>query len=202
MTVAVSSHTFSRLIHPVRNSNICSIRNMTRRPLPGMPAKRPVTTARHSCSILGLVQYALELGLSEAMAEVAPRHPQLRQAHLRVLRHGSLDSVRVTELAGRSGMTKQSMHELIGHLQRHGYLSREPDSADSRALRVRLTARGRELEGQLRAATARIHLQWRDHLGEKQFAALWSALQQVTGRDDPLPDPAELDRQAVAYPVP
>lgn len=152
--------------------------------------------------ILGLVQFVLELGLSEAMAEVAPRHPQLRRAHLQVFRHGSLDSIRITELAGRSGMTKQSMHELVGHLQRHGYLSREPDPADSRALRLRLTATGRELEGQLRAATARIHLQWRDQLGEERFAALWHALQQLAGREDPLPDPAELARQAGAHPVP
>lgn len=149
-----------------------------------------------SVRILGLVQFTLELGLSEAMAEVESRHPQLRRAHLQLFRHGSLDLVRIIELAKRSGMTKQSMHELIGHLQRHGYLSREPDPADSRALRVRLTARGRELEEQLRAATARIHLQWRDQLGVERFAQLWSALQQVTGRDDPLPDTVELARQA------
>jgi len=155
-----------------------------------------------SVRVLGLVQFALELGLSEAMAEVAPRHPQLRGAHLRVFRHGSLDSVRIIELAGRSGMTKQSMHELIGHLQRNGYVNREPDPTDSRALRVRLTALGRELEDQLRAATARVHLQWRERLGEERFAALWSALQQITRRDDPLPDPAELARQAERHPVP
>jgi DNA-binding MarR family transcriptional regulator len=149
-----------------------------------------------SVRILGLVQFALELGLSQAMTEVAPRHPHLRPAHLQVFRRGSLDSVRVTQLAARSGMTKQSMHELVGHLERQGYVRREPDSVDSRALQVRLTARGHELEGQLRAATARVHLQWLDRLGEHRFAALWSALQDVTERDDPLPDPAELARQA------
>lgn len=149
-----------------------------------------------SVRILGLVQFALELGLSQAMAEVAPRHLQLRPAHLQVFRRGSLDSIRITQLAARSGMTKQSMHELVGHLEQHGYVRRERDPADSRALRVRLTARGHELEGQLRAATARVHLQWLDQLGEVRFATLWSALQDVTGRDDPLPDPAELARQA------
>jgi len=48
------------------------------------------------------------------------------------------------------------------------------------------------LERQMRAASARVHLRWRDQLGEARFAMLWSALQEVTGRDDPLPDPAEL----------
>ena len=149
-----------------------------------------------SVRVLGLVQFALELGLSEVTAEVAPRHPQLRKAHLRVFQHGPFDSVRVTELAARAGMTKQSMHELVGHLERHGYLWREPDPTDSRALRVRLTAQGNDLEGQLRAASARVHLQWLDRLGKERFAALWSALQEMTGRDDPLPNPTELARQA------
>ncbi|MGH3914098.1 MAG: MarR family winged helix-turn-helix transcriptional regulator [Pseudonocardiaceae bacterium] len=149
-----------------------------------------------SVRILGLMQFALESGMSEATAEVVARHPQLRPAHLQVFRRGPLDAVRITQLAARSGMTKQSMHELVGHLERHGYVRREPDPADSRALRVRLTSRGQALEGQLRAASARVHLQWRDQLGSERFATLWSALQEITGRDDPLPDPAELARQA------
>ncbi|MGH4027099.1 MAG: MarR family winged helix-turn-helix transcriptional regulator, partial [Pseudonocardiaceae bacterium] len=126
-----------------------------------------------SVRVLGLAQSALEAGISEVTAEVAPRHPQLRPAHLQVFRRGPLDAVRVTVLAVRAGMTKQSMYELIGHLERHGYVHREPDPADARALRVRLTPQGRELEDQMRAASARVHLQWRDRLGPERFAALW-----------------------------
>jgi DNA-binding MarR family transcriptional regulator len=140
------------------------------------------------------MQFALEAGLAETLADVAPRHPRLRPAHLRVFRVGSLDAVRVTELAARSGMTKQSMHELVGHLERHGYLRREPDPADTRAMRVRLTEPGWELENQVRAASARVHLRWLEELGEQRFGALWAALSQVIGRDDPVPDPAGLKR--------
>ena len=149
-----------------------------------------------SVRIAGLMQFALADGLAEVNAEVAPQHPELRLAHLQVFRRGSLDAVRVTELAARSGMTKQSMHELVGHLERHGYLRREPDPDDSRALQVRLTERGRVLEAQLRAASARLHLRWLDRLGEQRFAELWSAMQQLTDRDDPMPDPGELGREA------
>jgi DNA-binding MarR family transcriptional regulator len=147
-----------------------------------------------SVRVLGLMQFALERGMAETMAEVAPRHPQLRPAHLRVFRVGSLDAVRVTELATCSGMTKQSMHELIAHLQRHGYLRREPDPADARAMRIRLTTPGWELEQQMRAASARVHLSWLEQLGAERFDALWAALRQLTGRDDPVPDPAALRR--------
>jgi DNA-binding MarR family transcriptional regulator len=86
------------------------------------------------------------------------------------------------------------MHELIAHLQRHGYLRREPDPADARAMRIRLTTPGWELEQQMRAASARVHLSWLEQLGAERFDALWAALRQLTGRDDPVPDPAALRR--------
>jgi DNA-binding MarR family transcriptional regulator len=148
-----------------------------------------------SVRAVGLMQFAVERGMSATLDEVAPRHPELRPAHLRLFRYGPPDGARITELAARSGMTKQSMHELVGHLERHGYLHREPDPADSRALRVRLTDRGDELQRQLRAASARVHLRWLDGLGPERFAVLWAALGELGGRDDPPPDPAALARE-------
>jgi DNA-binding MarR family transcriptional regulator len=94
------------------------------------------------------------------------------------------------------------MRELIGHLEQHGYVRREPDPDNSRALRVRLTARGRALEAQVRAASARVHLRWLERLGDERFAALWAALQDVTGRTDPMPNPGELASQAGKTPAP
>ncbi|MDT7657143.1 MAG: hypothetical protein QOF38_1858 [Pseudonocardiales bacterium] len=161
-------------------------------PSPENPTRDDSGGAGWSVRAVGLMQFAVEAGLAETMAEVAPRHPELRPAHLRVFRAGSLEAVRVTELAARSGMTKQSMHELVGHLERHGYLHREPDPADARAMLVRLTEAGRDVEDQLRAASARVHLSWLRRLGAERFEALWAALRDVTGRTDPLPDPAEL----------
>ena len=89
-------------------------------------------------------------------------------------------------------MTKQSMHELIGYLQRHDYLTREPDPDDERARLIRLTARGRELEEAVQAASARLHLSWRDQGGAERFDIVWSALQDIVGGVDPPPDEASL----------
>ncbi len=58
------------------------------------------------------------------------------------LRRGTIDGRRVTDLAAHAGKTKQSMHELVGHLERHGYQRREPDPSDTRARLVSLTERG------------------------------------------------------------
>lgn len=121
-------------------------------------------------------------------------------AHMQVFGFGSIEGRRVTGLAARAAMTKQSMHELIGYLEHHGYLTREPDPDDERARLIRLTARGRELEDAVQAASARVHLQWRDRVGAERFDVLWSALQDIVGRDDPAPDVAGLRRLAERIP--
>ena len=52
---------------------------------------------------------------------------------------------RLTTLAQRTGMTRQSMTELVIALQRNGYLQLKPDPSDSRARLVHLTRKGKAL---------------------------------------------------------
>jgi DNA-binding MarR family transcriptional regulator len=133
-----------------------------------------------STDVAGLLGLALDEATGYLNGQVAPRHPELRQAHLRLFRAGSPDGRRVTELAARTRMTKQAMHELVVHLERLGYLRRSPDPADVRARLVTLTARGRELEAEVAAASARLHARWRDTLGEELFTAMETALARLT----------------------
>lgn len=127
-----------------------------------------------------MLRSALAFADRYVYAEVAPHHPDLRPAHLRLFGAGDLDGTRVTSLAARAGMTKQAMHELVVHLERTGYLHREPDPTDERARRVTLTDRGRTLESDLAAAVTRLHTHWRETLGEDLYAALWTALERLT----------------------
>jgi DNA-binding MarR family transcriptional regulator len=146
--------------------------------------------------IAGLVRLVFEQASATMATELLRRHPELRTAHLQVFNFGSIEGRRVTELAARSAMTKQSMHELVVHLERAGYVRREPDPTDSRARLIRLTPRGLDLEDDLRAASARLHLDWRERLGPSRFDELWSALQEITGRTGDPPAAAALRRQA------
>jgi DNA-binding MarR family transcriptional regulator len=146
--------------------------------------------------IAGLLNLAFERATAEINGEVVARHPELRLAHFQIFRFGSIDGRRVTELAAWMGMTKQSMHELIVHLERTGYVRREPDPSDSRARLIRLTNRGIALENDVVAASSRLHLRWLQQLGEARFASLWAALEELTGRDDPLPEVADLRLRA------
>jgi DNA-binding MarR family transcriptional regulator len=134
----------------------------------------------------GLLRVAFDQALTAVLAEVSPRHPALRPAHIQLFRFGGIDGSHTAELAVHAGMTKQSMHELITHLERNGYLVREPDPADTRARLVRLTPAGRKLEQQINQAVAKVLDSWEDDLGTDRFNELWATLQQLTGL--PIPD--------------
>ena len=76
---------------------------------------------------------------------VAAGYDDLNAAHVGLWRYPGLDGLRPSQLADQGGITKQSVNDLLGHLEQHGYLVREPDSADGRARVIRLTSKGRRL---------------------------------------------------------
>ena len=49
-------------------------------------------------------------------------------------------------LADQLQITKQSVNDLLRHLEQHGYITRQHDPTDGRARIVRLTAKGRRLD--------------------------------------------------------
>jgi DNA-binding MarR family transcriptional regulator len=143
---------------------------------------------------LGLLRVATDQALAAVQADVGPRHPALRRAHLLIFRFGTIDGRHTSDLAAHAGMTKQSMHEIVTYLETHGYLRRQPDPTDSRALLVHLTPRGRALERQILSALADVLESWRDRVGVRRFDALWATLRDITGETGDLPELAELRR--------
>jgi DNA-binding MarR family transcriptional regulator len=55
------------------------------------------------------------------------------------------DGTRLTVLAGRAGLTHQSVGEVVAELEHRGFVERVPDPLDRRARLVRLTPEGRNL---------------------------------------------------------
>ena len=55
------------------------------------------------------------------------------------------DGLRMSELASRARLSKQAMTTLVRSVEQAGLVVREPDPADGRASRVRLTDRGHAL---------------------------------------------------------
>jgi len=113
---------------------------------------------------------------------VAAGYDDLNAAHLGLWRYPGLDGLRPSQLADQRGITKQSVNDLLGHLERHGYLVRVPDSADGRARVIRLTAKGRRLEQTIYAEAGAAQLRIAEILGPRRFAQLHDSLELLTER--------------------
>jgi DNA-binding MarR family transcriptional regulator len=101
--------------------------------------ERPVNTA----VLLREAFLALNDRMVQRLAERG--HGVVRPAHGAVFQHIDDTGTPVARLAERAQMTKQAMAELVGHLERHGYVERRPDPNDRRAKLVVPTARGMEV---------------------------------------------------------
>jgi DNA-binding MarR family transcriptional regulator len=108
---------------------------------------------------------------------VAAGFDDLNAAHVALWRYPGLEGVRPSQLADRVGITKQSVNDLLGHLEGHGYLLRVHDSADGRARVIRLTAKGRRLEQTIYAAAGTAQLRIAQILGPGRFAQLHHSLE-------------------------
>lgn len=90
----------------------------------------------------------------------------VRPAHSAVIRYLPESGARLTDLAARAGMTKQSMAYLVGHLEQHGYLSVATDPKDARARIVRLTNRGKKLAGAMVARSRELEAVGASRIGK------------------------------------
>jgi DNA-binding MarR family transcriptional regulator len=94
---------------------------------------------------------------------------------------------RLTELAKRAGITKSSMGELVDALVQHGYFERIADPTDGRAVLIRRTERGWQVNRIARQVVEETQQEWAQALGEEQFAHLLETLRQLaTVLDEPV----------------
>jgi DNA-binding MarR family transcriptional regulator len=106
-------------------------------------------------------------------------HPEVRPPHGNVFQFLDAEGTRVAVLAQRAQITKQSMAELVAHLERHGYVERLPDPHDRRAKLVRATPRGDEVYAIARQVVAEIEQQWTERLGAAKMRQLRELLQEL-----------------------
>src|SRR4051794_586006 len=127
-----------------------------------------------------LLREPYRLGTEELHRRIAERgHPHVRAPHGDVFAFLDADGTPVSELARRAQVTKQSMAELVAHLERHGYVERVPDPRDRRARLVRPTARGREVYAIAREIIAELEREWTEGLGETKMRRLRSLLEEL-----------------------
>lgn len=125
-----------------------------------------------------LLRRPLALLVARVAADLAAAgFSDLRPAHLTVFQHLGPSGSRLTDLAQRAQMTKQSMGALVDDLERLGYLHRLPDPDDKRAKLVQRTARGWQVERAARASVGAFEADWAARIGEERMHQLRATLE-------------------------
>jgi DNA-binding MarR family transcriptional regulator len=102
-----------------------------------------------------------------------------RGSHLRLLSLTPPEGMRPTQLAGRIGMTKQSLGEFVATMQEAGFLRVEPDPRDGRARIVRPTDKGMRLQAKILEILAQTEQRWRETIGPRSWATFRKVLDQI-----------------------
>jgi DNA-binding MarR family transcriptional regulator len=112
-------------------------------------------------------------------------YPDVRPGHAVVFLHIDRRSgSRLTDLAERSGVSKQAMMLVIDELEARGYLRRVPDPTDARAKLVRLTTKGRTCATECRRAVQSLEARTKRQLGERRYDGLRAILDELAATTD------------------
>jgi DNA-binding MarR family transcriptional regulator len=95
------------------------------------------------------------------------------------------DGTRVTDLAERAQVTKQTVGFLVDQLERTGYVRRVPDPRDARARLVQIAERGWAATEVARRTEAAVEAEWTHHLGRASAVQLRQALTRLREITDP-----------------
>jgi DNA-binding MarR family transcriptional regulator len=133
-----------------------------------------------------LLQVAREAMLVEFEQELAKHgYGDIRPTHGCVFRFVRDHGLRLTDLAGNAGMTKQSCGELVDDLVKLGYVERVPDPADRRAKLIQLTKRGREAQEVGFALFAELEKRWAERFGVDRVETLREMLEEIAASEAP-----------------
>ena len=124
---------------------------------------------RFDARVLQLMARNVEVPL--ALSNLAARD-QVSAAHVHITRHLSLQGDRLTDLAQRAGMTKQSMADLVDQCMAWGLVTRQPDPHDARARRVCFTPTGLAWLQAFHDAVAQAETEFRAEVGDDVAAVV------------------------------
>lgn len=105
----------------------------------------------------------------------------IRPAHTAVFQHIDAHGSRLTDLAERAQITKQSMGYLVDYLEGRGYVERRPDPTDRRVALICLTERGWDQIQAALSIIAAVEKEWTRRLGKARMEELRGALNELRG---------------------
>lgn len=142
----------------------------------------------------GLLELAYDAVIEEFRAELErSEFSDIRLTHGCVFRYMKVGGLRLTEIAERGNMTKQSAGEIVDDLVMLGYVQRVPDPDDRRAKLIRLTERGTAAQTFGFRLLAEIEERWGERYGAERVADLRAMLEEIAAVEAPFAmlEPAE-----------
>jgi len=118
---------------------------------------------------------------ARVIGRLEKRGHSVRFAHSALITNMDEEGTRLSTLAERAQISKQAMGVLAKELEAAGYLEREGDPADARAVLVKLTPSGRELMHDMVREMGAIETQVRGVLGDGDMATMRRCLNALLG---------------------
>jgi DNA-binding MarR family transcriptional regulator len=112
----------------------------------------------------------------------------LRGPHMAVFQYPGPHGTSPLELARRAKMSKQAMNQLLGTLQRSGYIVRKRDPDNGKQRVIHLTARGNRAIALMREEITRIERRAERQLGARRYATMIECLRELADGGHTLDD--------------
>ncbi len=109
----------------------------------------------------------------------AAGYADVTQAQFALLRYPGVDGMRPSDAAELAGISKQTVNDLLGELERAGYLERKPHPDDGRGRIVRLTIRGKRLQRTAVRIGHEVEAAWATEIGPERISSLKDVLEQM-----------------------
>jgi DNA-binding MarR family transcriptional regulator len=119
---------------------------------------------------------------------VAAGYPDVTRAQFALLRFPGVDGMRPSEAAELAGLSKQTVNDLLGELERTGYLERKPHPDDGRGRIVRLTSRGKRLQQTSHRISRELEDAWAAQIGFDRITSLKQTLEDMLATSAKLGD--------------
>ncbi len=127
-----------------------------------------------------LLQQAFRGFNNHAIVKLRQRgHTGLTLAHTSLLSHLDVEGTRITVLADRAGITKQSMGQLAIDLEKRGYIERTIDPSDHRATLINFTSKGWQFLHDAYEIKKEIEAEYQAILGEEEMQHLRATLSRL-----------------------
>jgi DNA-binding MarR family transcriptional regulator len=122
----------------------------------------------------------------------------IRPTHGCVFRYMEGKGLRLTDIAERANMTKQSVGEIVDDLVARGYVKRIPDPDDRRAKLICLTARGERAQDHGRHLFIAMEKRLGERYGRERIAQLRALLEEIVATEAPFAMPGMRPEPATA----